>query len=487
MTHFQIIDNKTAKLVTDDYRVRNLVAKGLTFQHPGARFTKAFKTGGWDGSISHFRRVNNTFPAGLIDLAKESAKSLGLDIDVIDARPPQKIKMPHLTDIVSGKTLRGYQKDAVKTIFGKTRGIIQAPTGSGKTVIAAAAIRVANQNGKKVLFLTHQKELFYQTQKAFVLAGIDTGLIGDSVRDLDHPTIIGMVPTLYAGLEKRDKKTHEIIRRANPQIVALLQSVDFLIIDEAHHGAAESFEQVCIACTGAYWRIGLTATPLMKGLLEDVALIAQTGGIITRITIEHLIDEGMLAQPYIQFVRVNTPLLPQTLPYRVAYKLGVAENQTRHAQVVAAAVRFAENKLTTLILVNSIQHGRALLERLHFIEGLRVQFIHGTKSTETRADAIKALAEQKLDVLISSVITDEGVDIPAVSAVILAGGMKSVIKLYQRIGRGMRPKEKDNKVLIVDFIDLTNKHLARHSMEHYLTIKNEPGFIIVNDFDNFLK
>jgi hypothetical protein len=42
-------------------------------------------------------------------------------------------------------------------------------------------------------------------------------------------------------------------------------------------------------------------------------------------------------------------------------------------------------------------------------------------------------------------------------------------------------------VLIVDFIDLTNKHLARHSMEHYLTIKNEPGFIIVNDFNEFLK
>ncbi len=147
MTYFQIENNRTARLVTDDFRVRNLVAKGLTFQLPNFKFTKAHKEGGWDGNICFFKRHSNTLEVGLIDLAQEKAREIGMIIPVVDKRPDTPIKLDPSYDIahvLDGKTLRDYQEDAIRTIFTRTRGIIQSPTGSGKTVIAAGAIKIAN-------------------------------------------------------------------------------------------------------------------------------------------------------------------------------------------------------------------------------------------------------------------------------------------------------------------------------------------------------
>jgi len=489
MSHFQIEDNQITRLVTDDFYLRNLVAKGLTFQLPSFKFTKAHKTSGWDGNLCFFKRHSNTFATGLLAIALEKAAEVGIVLPVIDNRRHREITLGSdaaIASILSDKTLRDFQVSAIRAIFQYTRGIIQSPTGSGKTVISAGAVKIANLQGLKVLFLTHQKELLHQTWSSYTGSGIDTGRLGDGIRDIHHPTIIATVQTIYAGLEKRDKRGN-IIKKADPEIVALLQSIDMLIIDEAHRGDAMTFQTVCNMCVNGYYRIGLTATPLMKGLFEDLALISQTGNVIYRITIKDLVDRGLLAQPYIKLQRITLPELPRHLSYATAYKQGVVENTYRNGIIVNEAVGFAQAGLTTLILVSKINHGKTLLSMLERYPGLRIQFIHGSKDTETRDEALKALADKRLDILISSTIADEGVDIPAVSAVILAGGLKSPIKLFQRIGRGMRPKADGNWVLIVDFIDLTNKHLARHSKERFVLVKDEPGFIIVPDFDFLLK
>ena len=257
----------------------------------------------------------------------------------------------------------------------------------------AGATKLANLFGKRVLFLTHQKDLLHQTQKSFFKSGIDTGICGDSVRDLAHPTIIATVQTLYAGFEKRDKKGN-IKKKADPEIMALLKSIDFIFIDEAHRGDARSFQAVCTACTNAYYRIGLTATPLMKGLFEDIALISQTAGVIYRITIADLVARGLLAQPYIQFVKITTPLLNQKLAYASAYKQGIQENDFRNQDIVNKGVEFARAGLTTLILVTKIPHGKDLLARFSKYPGLRVQFVHGSKDTDTPGRGIRRLSQQ---------------------------------------------------------------------------------------------
>jgi len=64
-----------------------------------------------------------------------------------------------------------------------------------------------------------------------------------------------------------------------------------------------------------------------------------------------------------------------------------------------------------------------------------------------------------------------------VDVLVLAGGGKSYVKLLQRVGRGMRKKAGDNRIVIVDFIDDTNDYLLSHSEERIETYTQE-GFAI---------
>jgi len=489
-------DNQVGQLETVDRKVLNAVYDTLTYYRPGYKFTQAFKEGRWDGKICLLNRGNWTFPAGLVHWVKDIVEKKGVDIELVDLRD-QSRRMPPVSNekiaqILEGKELRDYQVDAIQSIFRSTRGIIQSPTGSGKTVIAAGAIKVGLEvGGLRTLFLTHQKELLHQTQQSFISSGIDAGIVGDGER-VFRPVTVATVQTLYAGFEKRNH-LRAITKHANPEIMALLASADMIILDEAHRGDAETFQLVINACKNAYYRIGLTATPLMKGVESDIKLMCVTGEVIFRITIQDLVDRGLLAQPYIKFVRVVQPqikLNPAGRPftYQQAYKIGVTDNAFRNDLVVDEAVALSAAGETVLILVSQIGHGKRILQLLRTrYSGLSVSFIHGSKTGDERERALDDLAKGKLNILISSTITDEGVDIKNISAVVLAGGMKSTIKLYQRIGRAMRPKKGLNRALIVDFIDLTNKHLAKHSLQRFTAIKEEPGFVMVSNFDTLLR
>lgn len=491
-------DNTTAKLVTEDRAVLNAVHDALVFQPPGYQYTEAFKTGRWDGRIKMFSLQNYTFPAGLVRWVRNIAAAKGIDIALADLRDRSK-RLPPLSKevlsrILEGKELRDYQVKAIQRIFGISRGVIQSPTGSGKTVIAAGAAKAALEfGGLRTLFLTHQKELLHQTQEAFIKAGIDCGIVGDGIRKI-RPVTVATIQTLYAAMKK--VKSPVIRREADgtttrfstaTEVINMMLTADFVILDEAHRGDAESFQAVTLACKNAYYRIGLSATPLMKGQEADMKLMAVTGDVIYRITIQDLVDRGLLAQPYIKFVKITAPMMKKT-PYQKAYKLGVVENEQRNNMIIGEAVDLAVAGETVLVLVAHVNHGKRLLQLLRTrYAGLKVRFIHGSNTGEERDKALTELAEGRLNILISSSITDEGVDIPNISAAILAGGMKSTIKLYQRIGRAMRPKAGLNRALIVDFIDLTNKHLAKHSKERFEAIRDEPGFVIVPDFNTLLR
>lgn len=500
------INNIRAFLMTRDRMMVNTVHRALEYEVPGARFTQKFKSGTWNGKMSFFDFKTWTFPAGLIGNVTRVLNERGFRYDVIDHRGAGKAMDCPSAEILTGKgflkapwVMRDYQAGAVKAAVERRNGVVVAPTGSGKTLICCGLIQLAAAAGLNVLFLTHKKELLHQTaKKVWETTGVPAGVIGDGVKEI-KPISMGMVQTLALGLpfkraavEKYDPKKREMVvvkkavnRKGNPILMDYLKSVDMIIIDEAHHSDSESWQLVCNWCENAFYRIGVTATAEMKGDIEDLKLQAVTGDIIYRITLQDLIDRGLLAQPYVKFMRVGAPLLPQKMPWRDAYKAGVVKNAARNRMILDETFGLVKGGAQVLILVNQINHGKALLKNIKAILPKTV-FISGSDATEKRQAAVSGIESGELDVLISSTITDEGVDIPAISAVILAGGWKSPIRLYQRIGRGMRPKAGDNHVFIIDFIDLTNRHLARHSMARFKIIKDEPGFTIVSSFDSLM-
>jgi superfamily II DNA or RNA helicase len=158
-----------------------------------------------------------------------------------------------------------------------------------------------------------------------------------------------------------------------------------------------------------------------------------------------------------------------------AYKKGVVNNPNLLNLVVEWTKVFQQVGLSTLILCEEIEQGKAIDEALWSATGgqfIPHMFIHGSESTDVRTKALQDFGERRLPVLVSSTILDEGVDVPTVDALILAGSRKSRIKTMQRLGRGLR----GDKLIAVEFANFTHDYLLRHSLQRYNDYKAEGCF-----------
>ena len=112
-----------------------------------------------------------------------------------------------------GPVLRDYQLRAVAEIgvnaaYGHRRILLQAPTGSGKMVLAAQVIKDAVDKGNRVLFLAHRRELINQCADKLELFGVPNGtmLAGDEW-DSSHKVNVCSIQTLHSWAIQR-KKIH---------------------------------------------------------------------------------------------------------------------------------------------------------------------------------------------------------------------------------------------------------------------------------------
>ena len=154
--------------------------------------------------------------------------------------------------MTAAPSLRRYQAEVIGRIeaaiaSGNDHILLVAPTGSGKTVIAAAIIAKAVQNGRKVLVLAHRREIVAQTHAKLYAFGVDAGIIqaGFAPRP-GQPVQVASVQTLHA--------------RATGSNAAEVNRADLVIVDEAHHARAETYKRLLAAYPNAMV-IGMTATP----------------------------------------------------------------------------------------------------------------------------------------------------------------------------------------------------------------------------------
>lgn len=261
-------------------------------------------------------------------------------------------------------------------------------------------------------------------------------------------------------------------------VIKYLETIEFVILEEAHEVSSSSFFDVMNACKNAHYRLSLTATPFMKSDVEaNLRLMAVSGQVAIKITEKMLIDRGILAKPIFKFYEDRLPMnVRLETSWTNAYKRGIMENSIRNDAIVYEAKRAAEHGLPVMILVQRKDHGRILDEMLTEV-GVKASFIFGEHKADERKFVLNQLRFGKINSLIGSTILDVGVDVPAVGMIILAGGGKAEVALRQRIGRGLREKKNGpNQAFIVDFSDKGNKHLEGHAFARRKIIEGTGGF-----------
>jgi superfamily II DNA or RNA helicase len=467
--------------------------KFMTIKIPGAKYTKAFRNHSWNGDKSFYNRWNNSFPIGFLYRVMAQFP----DAQLVDQRVynPIEFKVPELV-WPEGESFRMYQKESILFAFEHKNCLIQAATNAGKSAVIAALVKLLRTEG--VIIIVHRVELLWQLHKMLTgWTGLNIGYVTAEETNLDPHVNIVMVMTLLNRLD---------VDQALEQ--AFLNS-KVLIVDECHHMKASTHMAV-FAKSKAVYRFGCSGT-IPEADTYDGWLVRQyIGDVVYNITNKQLIEQGVSAEPLINMIRLNhsvdykgiledirldnamkgrkyeSPWREKEEVYKKVFakvlQKQIVENDERNAVVVNKVVHDYKDK-QILIVVDFLEHGRRL-DNMIWDEMKRVSgkddtelrdmdFIHG--ESESRTGSLIKFRKGELRVLISSSIIDEGIDISRIEVLILAAGKKSRRQILQRIGRGLRRKEGENVVHIVDFYDLDGKYLEKHSKER-LKLYNKEGF-----------
>lgn len=421
----------------------------LSFEDGSARFSPAVRAGNWDGKIHLLNRRSNTFPTGLVSLVRKGALREGFAVEVADSRSrvdPVDRPTAWLDPVRE-------QPQVVESCLREGRGVVWAPTGSGKTeAFIALGVRIPCP----WVVLVHKADLLHQTADRFTLrTGEKAGVVGDGVWEPRRWTV-ATFQTLHA--QRKEKRARELLGAAGG-----------VVTDECHVLPSATFNAVLRMTPNAYWRFGFSGTPLARGDNRNIMLVAATGPVIHKVDAQKLVAAGVLSRPKIRFVEVRQRVAGYN--WQAVYAAGVVESQVRN-EVVCTIACVAEKP--TLLFVKEIAHGQALLKRLRGA-GVLAEFVHGVHDTASRGGAIKRLQRGDTEVLITSSIFDAGIDIPEVRSVVIAAGGKSVISALQRLGRGMRVMSDKGEMQLWDIDDQGNRWLAAHSEQRLSTYTAE-GF-----------
>jgi len=449
------------------------IDQATSFPVSGHEYSMKFIEGAWDGRKHLFNRRDLSFPTGLLDVVKKALDDEGIEFKLIDevqtSAGQYKWKAP-------GLELRNYQKEAVRSAVKEKRGVLEMATGSGKTVVAA---KIISRLKRPTVFFVHTKDLLYQARRLIgEYLKEEVGQVGDGLIDLKPITVATIQTAIRAFGGKYGKSLDEDVSEEDEtdigprqkELAEHIRSVPVVFFDECHHLPAETFFSVAMETHGADCRYGLSATPY-RADRHDMLLEAALGPKLYRANSSRLIDLKYLTTPKIRFVPVPGPSRRRMhADYQEVYRRFVVENEARHKLIADEAEALKKAGKSALILVKEIKHGEALLS------GIKdAKFIQGADDAKKRAKALSDLESKKLKILIATTLADEGLDVPTLDAVILAGGGRSETKALQRIGRALRPAKGKNFAEIIDFFDRA-PYLVDHARKRLEIYKSEPRF-----------
>ena len=447
-------DNIWARVTGDEDEVA-LCRHILSYQKDGYWFTRAYREGRWGGWV---RLISNKgwFAAGLVPVLSNALMSRGIQYRLEDLRPD--VPQPSLSLRFVGGDLLPHQREAIAAVKEKERGVISHPTAAGKSWTAAGIIA---ELGHPALLLVHRKDLLMQMHKTLSehIEGTEIGFIGSGVWEPRAVTVASF-QTLYRALLHRRQEA-----------IPLLQRAVVVIIDEAHHLPAKTFSGVMKWTKNARYRIGMSATPYKEGDPDAYyQVVSWTGPTIHEVGFDEGVEAERLVPATIVMIRPTwtSPTELQSLPWPRQYEQGIVWNIGRNNAIIRLAQTFRE-VANVLIIVERIEHGKYLAKEIG------CPFVRGETQLTQRKEYWEKLRRGEINCLIATKIADEGVDIPGIGVLILAGGGKARHLLVQRVGRGMRRTTDKEQVIVFDFFD-EGKNLSRHSQNRWELYNSKPAY-----------
>lgn len=319
--------------------------------------------------------------------------------------------------------------------------MVQMPTGTGKTYVMAAVVKwfLDTYSKGEVWLIAHRKELVEQMERTLDRFALEYGEKDEVLEEKVRIRVLSIqwLTRNIGDLEKNGFKP------------------GLIIVDEAHHALATSYQDMFIRNPKAL-KIGITATPCRMKQASFRTLFSR---LITSPSIKDFILHGYLAP--CNYVVIGEKSTEQQIVNLLTDRSGDGDYSVKEMEeklnvtdvirrLYNSVVKYAYGKKGIVYAIN-IDHAKAIAEYYNAL-GIKAVALDSKTAAKTRKKAVEAFREGELDCLVNVNLFDEGFDCPDVEYIQMARPTLSLAKYLQMVERGLRINKKDPKkvCMIID-------------------------------------
>ena len=319
-------------------------------------------------------------------------------------------------------------------VMGAGKALVCSAAGSGKTFLAA--FDVLNFNPRRLLYIVHEGSILMKSVETFErVFGADRtyGVYNAEYKDFDAEFVFSTNVTMANSLELFEPHTF-----------------DYIIIDEAHHAAAETYRKI-LDYFEPQFLLGITATPERMDGEAVVDLFDQNVPCELRLR-DAIVNR--LVVPF-HYYGIRDELIEYGIKETKGHKFVEQFSDEKHCEFISRMIeqhRIPGQKLKALAFCRDISHAIRMSQAME--DYYHTRYLTGKNSVGERVRAYKDLQDENadLEILFTVDILNEGVDIPGVNMVLFLRPTDSQTIFIQQLGRGLRNYEGKQYVTVLDFI-----------------------------------
>lgn len=337
--------------------------------------------------------------------------------------------------------------------FGWKKGIVVLPTGTGKTFLTAFDTKKAIG---KILFLVHRLDILSQSREAFekIYPKETLGLLTGDVKENTNARI------LFA--------SKDTLRNPDTLYQYKNNEFDYIIVDEVHHGQAQSYQIILDYFQPNFFMLGLTATPDRVDRKDIFELFDYQK--VFEYTLNEAIENGFLV-PYTYYGLKDNIDYSQIRYKGNKYNVNDLDKaliiKDRNEQILKEYLEKGQGNKAVGFCA-SVKHAEAM-SKFFNENGIPTYAI--TSETPNRDELVKQFRENKFTVAFTVDLFNEGVDFPDLQVLLFLRPTESKTVFVQQLGRGLRLCGGKDNVTILDFI--SNYQKANKIREYLSKGKSE--------------